>query len=419
MNKKKYLAMRKKLMDEAQSLINAGKAAEAEEKMKEITALDEQWDAIAQATANFNALNNDPVDLLSDHLEDSTQKGGEAGGSENEIVKAWESDRYKTAWAKTLMGKTLSNEEKSAFAMVNEAFTHTTENTTIVIPKAVSKGIWELAGEIYPYFADVTKTYVNGALSMIQEDSSTDAEWYEESKPTEDGKETFKEFKLSGCELARAITVSWKLKEMAVEDFIPYIQRKMAKKMGAAAGYGATHGKGSKNKNKPEPTGTVTALLAEEGTPQVVTYTKGKTPTYSDLLAVRSKIKSGYGAGLKIYANSNTIWNKLAGILDANKRPIFMTDPTGNGKIRILGMTAEEDASMQDGEILLSNASTGYHMNINKEMSMMTEEHVKDRKTDYCGYAIMDGNVVTTKAHALLCEESAENSTEGTAEKSE
>lgn len=423
MNKKQYLAKRKQLMDEAQSLINAGKAAEAEEKMKEVTALDEQWDAIAQATANFNALNNEPVDMLNDQQEDSTQRSGETGDSENEILKAWESDRYKTAWAKTLMGKTLSNKEKDTFDMVNEAFTHTTENTTIVIPKTVSKGIWELAGEFYPYFADVTKTYVNGVLSMIQEDSSSDAGWYEENQTVEDGKETFKEFKLSGCELSRAITVSWKLKEMAVEDFIPYIQRKMAKKMGAAAGYGATHGEGNKNKNKPEPTGTVTALLAEEGTPQVVTYAKGKTPTYSDLLAARSKVKSGYGNGLKLYANSTTIWNKLAGILDANKRPIFMTDPTGNGKIRILGMTAEEDDSMKDGEILLSNANMGYHMNINKEMSMMTEDHVKERKTDYCGYAIMDGNVVTTKAHALLCEKSEGDSNGGStgdsAEKSE
>ena len=33
---------------------------------------------------------------------------------------------------------------------------------------------------------------------------------------------------------------------------------------------------------------------------------------------------------------------------------------------------------------------------------MIPEEHVKKRVTDYCGYSIMDGNVTTTKAHALL-----------------
>ncbi len=394
MNKKQYLAMRAKLMDEAQNFINEGKTDEANGKMEEVKALDEKWDAIAQAEANLNALNNEP------HAMPPMPVEGNIGKADNKVVEAWGSEEYKNAWAKTMMGKQLTAEESAAYAMVNEAFTHTTENTSVVIPKTVSKGIWEMVGEMYPYFADVTKTYVNGVLSMIQEDSSTDARWYEENTETADGKETFKEFVLSGCELSRSITVSWKLKEMAIEDFIPYIQRKMAKKMGAAAGYGATHGKGTKVDGKPEPIGTVTALEDEKDTPQIVEY--DKNPTYSDILLARSKVKSGYGSGLAIYANSTTIWTQLANILDQNKRPIFLNDPTGSGNIRILGMVVKEDDSMGDGEILLSNAKAGYHMNINKEMSMMTEEHVKARKTDYCGYAIMDGNIVTNKAHALM-----------------
>lgn len=403
MNKKQYLERRAQLMNEAQQLINAGKAQEAEEKMKEVSVLDKQWDDIAQAEANFKALNKEPESHFM--MNDTLNEKGNA--EKNVVAEKWESDEYKNAWAKTLMGKQLTNDEANTFAMVNEAFTHTTENTSIVIPKTVTQGIWEMVGEIYPYFEDITKTYVNGVLTMIQEDTSSKAEWYEEDTPTEDGEETFKEFALNGCELSRAITVSWKLKEMAIADFIPYIQRKMARKMGAAAGYGATHGKGSEVKGKPEPTGTVTALLDEKNTPQVVRYSKGGTPTYSNILDARSKIKSGYGAGLHIYANSTTIWTKLANILDANKRPIFLPDPTGNGEIKILGMTVKEDDSMEDGEILFSNASAGYHMNINKEMSMMAEEHVKDRKTDYCGYAIMDGNIVTSKAHALLTDKQA------------
>lgn len=404
MNKKQYLAMRQKLMDEAQKLIDEGKATEAEAKMKEVTDLDEQWDAIAQAAANFNALNKDPIANAPISVQDSINKEEKM----NTVEKAWDSEEYKTAWAKTLMGRKLTNQENDTFKMVNEAYTHSTENTGIVIPKSVSRGIWEMVGEMYPYFRDVTNTYVNGVLSMIQEDTSSDAGWYEEETETEDGKETLKEFVLNGCELSRSITVTWKLKEMAIEDFIPYIQRKMAKKMGAGAGYGVTHGAGAaKDGGKSEPTGTVTALKAEEGTPQVVTYAKGSVPTYANILAARSKIKSGYGGGLKVYANTATIWNKLAMIVDANKRSIFAADPINSGVNRILGMPVEEDDSMKDGEILFSNAKMGYHLNINKEMSMMTEEHVKARKTDYCGYAIMDGNILTSKAHSLLCEADA------------
>ena len=38
---------------------------------------------------------------------------------------------------------------------------------------------------------------------------------------------------------------------------------------------------------------------------------------------------------------------------------------------------------------------------------MMQEDHVKPRTTDYAGYAIMDGNVITTEAHVLLKEKNS------------
>lgn len=397
MNKKKYLAMREQLMNEAQQLINEGKPEEAQEKMQEVMALDEKWDAMAQAQANMNALNAEPKFLNGLQPDDSTD-----GPGPDTSEQAWASKEYELAWAKEMLGKQMTNGEREVFEMVNESHTHNTENAQIVIPKNVSKHIWELAGEMYPYFAAVSKTYVNGTMSVIQEDTSSDAGWYEEADSITDGKETFKEFQLTGCELARSITVSWKLKEMAIEEFIPYIERRMAKKMGAAAGYGATHGRGVVSGQKPEPTGTVTALVNEKDRPQVVTYSKGSIPSYKDFTAARSRIKSGYGAGLKVYANGATIWNVIANVQDANKRPIFSLDPREGGGFKVLGMPCMEDDSMKDGEILFSNADEGYHMNINKEVSMMTDEHVKERKTDYCGYAIMDGNIVTGKAHALL-----------------
>lgn len=406
MNKKQYETKRAALMEEAQRMIDAGEAEKAQAKMDEVKDLDEKWDTLAQAQADFRALNLDPKPMNLTMIQETMVEDDST--TETPAAKAWASEEYKNAWAKTLMGKQLSNKEKETYQLVNEAYTHNTENTSVVIPKTVSKGIWELAGEIYPYFGEVTKTYINGLLSMIQDDTSSEAKWYDEDTETEEGKETLKEFTLKGCELSRDITVKWKLKEMSIDEFIPYIQRRMAKKMGAGAGYGVTHGAGEgATTGKPEPMGTVTALEKEVGTPQVITYANGTLPTYKDMLALRAKVKSGYGAGLKVYANTDTIWNKIAAIVDNNGRPIFVPDPTAGGAYRVLGMLVKEDDSMKDGEILASNAKDGYHLNINKEMTMIPEEHVKERKTDYCGYAIMDGNVLTTKAHALLKEAAA------------
>ena len=101
--------------------------------------------------------------------------------------------------------------------------------------------------------------------------------------------------------------------------------------------------------------------------------------------------------------NNETAWTILAGIQDANKRPIFLNDVSIQGAVgRVFGMPVKIDASVGDGEILFGNPSAGYWANVNRAMTMHTEEHVKARETDYMGYAIVDGDVYDSKAFALL-----------------
>lgn len=418
MGRKEYLEKRQAMLNEAKQLINSGKIDEGNKKMDEIKALDEKFEAEAKANAALEAMEREPVGINMQNLTDAGAESravsaGTTGRSEGVAMNGqthteekldYSSESYKTAWAKSMMGKSLSAEEQNAYQMVNEAFTHTTGNTGTVIPKTVTAGIWQEIGEIYPYWNDISKTYVNGILTTIVADTSTDAAWYDEDTKTDDGKETFKTMTLNGCELSRAITVSWKLKEMAMDEFLPYIQKRMAEKMGAALGYGATHGKGQPGAGetfKAEPLGIITALGKETNTPQIAEYTKGSLG-YTDIITARAKVKSGYAGGLSVYANSNTIWTEIANVKDQNGRPILIADVSNGGTFKILGMQVKEDDSMLDGEILMSNASRGYTANINKEISVTLEEHVKDRITDYCAYAIVDGAMVTSKAHALL-----------------
>lgn len=404
MTYQEYLNQRKALMDAAQALIDEGKFDEAETKTGEVNALDERWDAQAKAEANMRALEENQrkvnvqelggTDPVAGTVIDRTQKSG--AGEQTEIYKTQE---YTNAWAKVMMGQQLTSEEDKTFRLVNEAYTHTTENTPVVIPETVAAGIWKEIGELYPYWNDVRKTFVKGKVIIIKQVSSTEAKWYVESVKTEDGKETFDKMELNGCELSRAITISWKLKEMAIADFLSYITTQMAEEMGKGLAYGSTHGAGVVEGKASEPLGTITALTKEKDTPQIVEYTEGAL-SYKDLTRARGKVKSGYTPA--VYANSDTIWNVLANVLDANGRPIFISDPINGGAYRVLGCVVKEDGSMENGEILFSDAAKGYQANINKQISVITEEHAKDRVTDYCGYAIVDGAPVTTKAHAVL-----------------
>lgn len=406
-NKQDYSNQREAAMVLANALKDEGKIEEATAKLEEVEAMDNAWAEQeaeeAKELANKRAFEDRFNGLNMSNIQNKSQSRKGVEGEKMEAVNVLTDEQiYVNAWAKDMMGKKLSNEEQEAFNMMN-AYTHTTGNTGVVIPETVTKGIWKEIGETFPLWDDVNKTYAKGVLTMIKATSSTDAKWYDEATSTEDGTETFGTMTLTGCELSRAITVSWKLKEMAIEEFIPYIQSQLAERMGAALGYGVAVGKGKPGESdtfKAEPKGIVTALKAEASTPQVVTYTG--TPTYPQMTELMSKVKGGYLKGAAFYADNKTIWTVLAEIQDSNGRPYFVADAMSGGVGRLFGIVVKEDDSIPEGEVLLGNAYRGYHANINKTVTLDSEDHKKARTTDYIAYAIVDGDVVTTKAFALL-----------------
>ena len=112
-----YTESRKNLITEANGLINEGKLDEANAKMEEVKALDEEWDKTAEAMATAKALEGNQrtfnVQDLNDSVAAAAASGGEAtakmsfvqeaaGGLENDQHST---DAYKMAWAKTMMGK--------------------------------------------------------------------------------------------------------------------------------------------------------------------------------------------------------------------------------------------------------------------------------------------------------------------------
>lgn len=315
---------------------------------------------------------------------------------------------YRDAWAARMLGEEMSDAQMRVFKETNaqyRAFTHNTENTAVLIPETVVAGIWKRAEEEYPLWNDVRKFNVPGTLTMKRHNGieEGDAAWYDEDTVVADEKNTFGEISLTGCELAKSVTVSWKLRSMAISEFIPFIEREIGERMGVALGNAVYKGKGkpSASEHKPEPRGVKTFLEAEGSTPQVTTYTG--TLTEKNLRTAIAKMHSRHIKNACVYVNNKTAWTVLADIQDANKRPIFLDNVSVQGAVgRIFGMPVKVDASIGDGEVLFGNASSGYWANVTRSMTMHTEDHVKARTTDYMGYAIVDGDVYDSMAFSLL-----------------
>ena len=395
MNREKYLKMRNEMMVEAQNFLNEGKIEEMQAKKKEIEKLDADFETVSTEQANLAALENKIPAYDPENNSVSPIAGKVVGTTEQDNSKV----DYETVFAKVALKRQLNNAEIEMYNKYNpeNAYTHNTTNTAIMIPETVIAGIMKEAAELHPILEDVRKLKIKGTVRFVKHTGITagDAKYYTEDQVVEDEQNTFGEITLGGHELAKSVTVTWKLQEMAITDFVPFLQMELGERIGAAKAYSVVRGTGTN-----QPTGIVTTLNAQVGKPQVKTY--ATTITYSDLTAGMAKIASEFIGGVKIYVNTATLWNKLANLLDGQNRPIFIPDPTSGGVGRIFGKVVEVEDALLDGEVLFGNASKGYVMNTQETMRLVTEQHAKARTTDFVGYEVNDGEVLAEKAFALI-----------------
>lgn len=392
---KDYEIKRQELLDKANAFIEEGKLEDADGVMEEIKALDDMHEKQVQAKAEMEALAG-------------TNKGAGLGSvtsgvvSDTENVKVQDEAYYK-AWAKAIHGDKLTAEETEIMRVVNSTATVKEHNATLV-PENFKAGIWQRIAEEHPMFKDAAPTFVNGNLTIRKGGDDNDAAWYAEADTVSADDINVGSITLKGCELAKDIQVSWKLKKMGIEELMAYIQSRLARKMGKALAKGMAKGAGPDGTSaaKDQPVGIITALLAETDTPQVITIASDAALGYTDLTDAFGRIDGSYNP--VIYANNQTIWNDLANILDNNGRPIFIPDASEEGVGRIFGIPVkrEDSAVLAEHEIIIGDIAPAYPMNINEDVTMYSEDHIKERTTDYMAYAIVDGAVLDTKAFVYI-----------------
>ena len=406
--KAEYKAKRAELVTQAEQLQTENKFEDSNKIMDEIKQLDTDFDAACLSNANLEALKDKTIvaDFSDKTVDAKNLKSAGNFSSEGEMS---DTDVYKNAFAKTLMGKTLDQNEIAVLDKVTADFKNAVQTTTInehavLIPETVKAGIWKEMGEAHPILADLEPTFVKGYLTIIKDvENSETAEVLTEDDAATEGSFGTAEVTLTGCEVARCITVSWSMKKMSIDEFLSYIQSKIAEKMGNALANLVVNGKGrpsGADTFKAQPKGIVTALKADGG--QLIKYSASDALTYKKLTLAMGKQKSGYLSGSAFYAQNTTIWNEIANIEDASGRKIFVPDATSGGVGRVFGVLVKEEDAVGAGEILLANVKKGYALNENEPMSLYQEDHVKARTTDYLGYAIVDGDILTTKAFVLI-----------------
>ena len=372
-------------LEEKQELIkSANSEEELQERMKQIEEDTEKAEEIKEdgtiSHEEERSLIADTQELEVRNKEVSNLRkiGGNEEMEERKFTTA--SPEYRSAWAKTLMGVKLNETEERALgdAIGTTATTYVAaaadangiNNLGLLIPESVRLDWLKIAEKASPIYRDIRKLNINGNVDFPYLYSADDAEWYAETSTTKNEGQEYRNIKLTGHELAKAIEITWKAEAMTVEGFISFLLDELNEKMNKALINAVIYGNGSG-----KPTGITNGLDAKTNS-NVIDLIK---ECLGDL-STENRV------GAKVYVASD-VADEIAFYKDENGNYPYLVAGLG----RAGGATIEADPFLTAGDIVVGNAQN-YILNFNEGLRVDKEVKVQPRRVIYGGYLIADGN---------------------------
>ena len=284
------------------------------------------------------------------------------------------SEEYRSAFLKTLRREALTEVE-------TRAFTFLTTNTAAPLPEVMQNRIIDLIGEAHPIVADVYSLNSGSAISIpVGKSIEGDAGKSIEGDAANELQITFDDVALAGDDFTANVKVSYKMMHMAISAFEDYLVTKIAERLGAklAADIVAKIKEGMNAANKS--TGGV---------------------SYATVCA-------GFGAlkrvgAVVVYGTRETVFNKIVGMVDGNKRPIFQQPITAAAAGVLLGATIKYEDAMAAGELLIGDPKK-YLQNVVAPIMIENGKDLDNHKVVFSGYTCQEGVLTDDKAFALVSE---------------
>lgn len=315
MNKEKYLEMRNALLKEAQEAIDNGDVETAKAKTTEVRNLDEKWDAIAQAQADFEALNNEPI--ARNPFGTNNQKANFAG-EVNEEKDSYDSVEYRKAFMNYVMnGTPIPQSLKNT-----DANTTTTDIGSVIAPTVIRRIIekMETSGMILPL---MTRTAYAAGVTVPTSSVKPVATWVAEGKTSDKQKKTTGQIDIKGYKLRCAVSMSLEASVMSLEIFETVFVRNVSEAMVKALEQAAISGSG---------TGQLKGVLKETApTGQTLEIAADANPTYKDLVAAEAALPLAYENGA-VWNMTKKTFMKFVGMVDNNGQPIARVNYGIGGK---------------------------------------------------------------------------------------
>ena len=332
---------------------------------------------------------------LMDMLEKRKQLQNEVANGAGEVIRGFKpeteekrydasSPEYKTAWLKNMA---MDSRGKKLFGDLTKeeraAFTFTTANTGEVVPTEIMNRIVSLVDNDSPMYDDSFKSnLVYGfEIPRLKSIDAGDAKNVTEGVANDDEQDTFDSIALPGVEIKKHIVMSRKMQFQSIQAFEDWVVTHLAERIRVSK---ETY---------------ILSQLAKSGTVGIDSGNVISAAACTDE-EIRKALGLLRGSGERVlYANSNFIWNTLAGLETTEGDKLFIPNPMADPLVegRVYGTAVKRDSNIPDDTFYI-----GYPKKIlsNEFILFDITPQIEDKTLNriFVGYSLFDAGLEDPKA---------------------
>lgn len=324
--------------------------------------------------------------------------GGQIRGQQ-ELNKdtIFESNEYRSAFFKTMLGQDLSNLEQRAFSTAQEVETRaegfaSSSNSSAVLPESTLNEVISKARKQGGLISHVRNFNIPTKIRIPIGTPSAMANWHVEGQEVQAERPDTVNIQFEGNEIVKVFSISVKAQTMSIQAFEQYLVQELTQAVVETIDYALVNGTGNEQGQ-----GILTGITWD------TSNTVELTGAYTDFTKALAIMKRGYSAGAKFAMSNATLYNTVYGVMDANQRPIFIQDAQNESVGYIFGKEVILDDHIEDGTILLGNFQyAGFNLPQGIALEKSTESSFRSGLIDFRAMAIADCKPLVDEAFVKL-----------------
>ena len=311
------------------------------------------------------------------------------------------SPEYRSAFFKTLLGHKLTEFEQAAYnrAMGEQradAFA-SSSSVAAALPTQTLNEVISKARTMGGLMSVCRGFNIPAKVAVPVGTPTAAASWHAEGAAVESVAPSVASVSFDGYEIMKVLSISEKARKMSVAAFESYMTQELNACVMACIADGLVNGSGTN-----QGTGVLNGVSWTKDTNHFE-FNKANGLTYADVVKVVAALKRGYANGACWAMNNAALYNLFYGLVDANKRPIFIADPKNEGIGKILGFPVVVEDYLPAETVLFGNFNyMGYNLPEGITVEASRESSFKKGLIDYRAMAIADCKPIVGEAFIKL-----------------